>query len=79
MIKAVFFDWFNTLAHFEPPRHQLYRQAFQEFGIEISPQQILRGILTGDQHYFEENAKSLLEKRSPAEQTEVYLHYPKGI
>jgi putative hydrolase of the HAD superfamily len=79
VIKAVFFDWFNTLAHFEPPRHQLYRQAFQEFDIEISPQQILRGILTGDQHYFEENAKSPLEKRSSAEQTEVYLHYPKAI
>lgn len=79
MIKAVFFDWFNTLADFEPPRHQLYSQALGEFGIELPPQKIKRGILIADQHYFEENAKSPVEKRSPEERTEVYLHYPKAI
>ena len=79
MIKAIFFDWFNTLAHFEPPRHQLYGQAFREFGIELPPLKIIRGILIGDQYYFEENAKSPVEKRSPEEQVEVYLHYPQAI
>jgi len=79
VIKAVFFDWFNTLAHFEPPRHQLYGQALREFGIELSSEKIMRGILTADQHYFEENAKSPVEKRSPEEQAEVYIYYPKAI
>ncbi len=79
MIKAVFLDWFNTLAHFEPPRHQLYRQALLESGIEISPEKIMRSILLADQYFFEENAKSPVEKRSPEEQTKVYLHYPNSI
>ena len=79
MIKAVFFDWFNTLACFEPPRHELYSQAFRQFGIELPTKEVIRGILTADQYYFEENAKSPVGKRSPEEQLEVYVHYPKAI
>jgi len=79
LIKAVFFDWFNTLARFEPPRQELYGQAFRQFGIELSAKEVIRGILTADRYYFEENAKSPVEKRSPEEQLEVYVHYPKAI
>ncbi|MFC1950612.1 HAD family hydrolase [Chloroflexota bacterium] len=79
MVKAVFFDWFQTLAHFEPPRHQLYSRVFQEFGIELSPQKVMRSILVADQYFFKENIKSPVAERSSKEQTEVYLHYPKII
>jgi len=79
MIKAVFFDWFYTLARFEPPRHQLYGRIFQEFGIEVSPERVRRGILVADQYFYEENAKSPVSKRSPEEQTELYIHYPRVI
>jgi len=79
MIKAVFFDWFYTLARFEPPRHQLYNQAFREFGIELSPEKVMRGILLADEYFFQENAKSPVAKRSPEEQLEVYTHYPNTI
>ena len=79
MIKAVFFDWFNTLAHFEPPRHQLYRQALLESGIEISLEKVMRGVLLADQYFFEENVESPVEKRIPQEQLKVYLHYPNSI
>ena len=79
VIKAVFFDWFNTLADFEPSRQELYSQAFRQFGIELSPKDVIRGILIADRYYFEENAKSPLGKRSPQEQMEVYLHYPTSI
>ena len=79
MIKAVFFDWFYTLARFEPPRHQLYRQAFREFGVELAPEKVMRGILIADQYFFEENAKSPVAERSPEEQLEVYIHYPTTV
>ena len=36
MIKAIFFDWFNTLAHYDPPREEVYRSAFKTHNIEIS-------------------------------------------
>ena len=79
VIKAVFFDWFHTLARFEPPRHQLYYQVLQGFGIEIPPDKVRRGILLADQYFFEENAKSPVVKRSPEEQARVYIHYPNTI
>ncbi len=79
MIKAIFFDWGNTLARFDPPREEWYSQAFQQFGIEPSPTEILRGILAADRYYFEENAKSPVAKRTPEEQVEVYSYYPKAV
>ena len=79
MIKAVFFDWFNTLIHFDPPRAELYNRVFQQFGIELPPKAIMRGILAGDLYCFEENTKSPVEERSDEEQAEVYSYYPKAI
>jgi len=79
MLKAIFFDWFHTLAHFKPSRHQLYSQTFREFGIELPPEKVMRGILIADQYFFEENAKSPMAERSPEEQLKVYIHYPTTI
>ena len=75
MTKAIFFDWFNTLALYEPPREELHSQAFREFGIELEPKAVMRGILTADKYFFEENAKSPVVKRSPEEQAKVYYRY----
>ncbi|MFC1937159.1 HAD family hydrolase [Chloroflexota bacterium] len=75
MIKAVFFDWFNTLACFDPPRNEMHSQALKEHGIEVSPQKILRGVFDADSYWFEENAKFPMRNRSPEEQDEVNLHY----
>ena len=79
MVKAIFFDWFNTLARFEPPRHELYSRILRQFEIELNQREIIRGILTADRYYFEENAKSPIDKRSPEEQAEVYTYYTKMI
>ncbi len=75
MIRAVFFDWFNTLACFEPPREELHSQTFREFGIELTPQQIMRGLLMADRDYFEENTRSPIQKRSPEEQAKAGVRY----
>jgi len=79
MIKAVFFDWFDTLARCEPPREELQSQALRELGVECSPQQVMRGILIADREYFEENSRSPVQKRSPEEQAKVYTRYQKTI
>ena len=75
MIKAVFLDWFNTLARFEPPREELHCQALQDFGIEASPRKVMRGLLLADRYWFEEDIKSKVRARSPEEQAEVELRY----
>ncbi len=75
MIKAVFFDWFNTLAHYDPPREELHSQALREFGIEVPPAKLLPGIMAADKYFFDENALSPVGKRDAAEKAEVYIRY----
>jgi len=75
VIKAIFLDWFNTLARYEPPHYEIHSQACQHFGIEVSPEKIMRGILLADRYFFEENTLSPVEKRSPEEKVEVYIRY----
>ncbi len=79
MIKAVFFNWFNTLARYEPPREELQSQALQEFSIHVSPQKIMRGLLIADRDYFEENTAFPVRRRSPKEQAKVYTRYQQTI
>jgi len=75
VIKAIFLDWFNTLAHYEPPHYEIHRRACQHFGIEVSPEKIMKGVLLADRYFFEENTLSPVEKRSPEEKAEVYIRY----
>jgi putative hydrolase of the HAD superfamily len=75
VIEAIFLDWFNTLAHYDPPHYEIHRQACQHFGIEVSPEKIMRGILLADRYFFDENTRSPVEKRSPEEKAEVYIRY----
>jgi len=79
LIKAVFFDWFNTLALYHPPREELQSQALREVGINVSPQKIIPGLLMADKEYFEENAISPIRQRSPDEQTKIYARYQQTI
>ncbi len=79
MIRTVCFDWFNTLARYEPPREELQSQALQEFGIHVSPQKIMPGLLVTDRDFFEENAVSPVRQRSPEEQAKIYTRYQKTI
>jgi len=75
VIKAVFFDWFNTLARYDPPREELQSQVLEEFGIHVSPQKIMPALLIADKNYFEENAILPVRNRSPEEQSKVWLRY----
>ena len=75
MFKAVFLDWFNTLARYEPPQHEIHRQALRYVGIRASPQNVLRGIAAANKYLYEENTRLSLDKRDPGERFEVYRKY----
>lgn len=75
MIKAVFFDWFNTLAQFHPPRERMQASTCWELGIEVAEEELGRGLLIADQFYSEENIRSPLRNRSQSEQMGVYAQY----
>ena len=75
MTKAVFFDWFNTLTTYYPPRENAYAVACSDLGLEVTMEQLSRGLLLADQFYSDENARSPIKKREPKEMIAVYVRY----
>jgi putative hydrolase of the HAD superfamily len=75
MIKAVFFDFYNTLISFDPPREELQVTACREFGIEIERKAIPRGYWFADDFMSRENARSPIHKRSQADELAFWSDY----
>ena len=48
MIKAVFFDWFNTLAKYSPPREELQSRVLGEFGFDIAADKLITAMQKAD-------------------------------
>ena len=79
MIKAVYFDWFNTLATYDPPREQLYCDAFKEHGKDISFIQAYRGLLEGDRQFFSLVSRGLVKSKRFTDIEDVLTLYPEAI
>jgi putative hydrolase of the HAD superfamily len=75
MIKAVFFDFYNTLISFNPPREELQVTACREFGIEVNRKSLPRGYWLADDFMSRENARSPVHKRSQAEEQAFWSDY----
>lgn len=73
--KGVFFDWFNTLARYDPPREEVHSRILREFGIDVAPSSLMLGILAADKYLFAEMSRLPVSKRSPQEQEDVYIRY----
>ena len=71
MIKAVLFDWLNTIARTEPDRHELWCEVLPEFGIEPSPEKITRGIYAADSQL----PVGAPYRWSESEDPEVFIRY----
>jgi putative hydrolase of the HAD superfamily len=79
MIKAVFFDFYNTLVSFNPPREELQVAACREFGIEVDRKAIPRGYWFADDLMSRENARSPIHKRSQADELAFWSDYEATI
>jgi len=79
LIKAVFFDWSNTLARYVPSREELQSQALGEFGFSITPTEIAPGIALADRYLIEEGAASPVRLRSREEQGKVFARYEQMV
>jgi putative hydrolase of the HAD superfamily len=75
MIKAVFFDLYNTLVTYDPPREEIQARILKEFGIEVKPEALLRPIMTADEFIYREHARLPMSKRSREETTALYIQY----
>ncbi len=79
MIKAVIFDWFSTLAHYDPPREQLQAQVLRELGFNVIRTNIQRALVLADRDLYAEFSELSLEGRSPEEQIQTFIRHQQGI
>jgi putative hydrolase of the HAD superfamily len=75
MTKAVFFDFYNTLATHHPPREEAYVNACRELGIEIEARTLFNSLPAADTYWRDENSHSPIDKRTPEEKTNLYAEY----
>jgi putative hydrolase of the HAD superfamily len=47
-IKAIFLDWMDTVGRPEVERHELHAQVFSNFGMEVSPEKLIRPIYVAE-------------------------------
>jgi putative hydrolase of the HAD superfamily len=79
MIKAVFFDLHDTLAHYQPPREELHAIACRDVGIEVKPEEILKVLPIADRAWRDESAHFEIGKRSKEDQADVYARYEQKL
>ena len=79
MLKAVFFDLYNTLASFDPAREELQQKVCADFGIRVTQEGILKGYVAADDFMGRENAKRHLAKRTEQEQWDFFAEYQRLI
>jgi putative hydrolase of the HAD superfamily len=75
MIKAVFFDYYNTLVDYDPPREETQSKLLGEMGIKITPKELLRPIMVADDFLSKEHSRLSLAKRSQEETAALYGRY----
>ena len=75
MIKAVVFDWFNTLARYDPPREEVQSQALKQFGVNIEPVKLIGPLAAADRFLYGQNAIKPVRNRSFEEQANLYIRY----
>jgi putative hydrolase of the HAD superfamily len=75
MKKAVFFDLFQTLVRYEPPREELLAQALKDFGIDVAPDTLCHPLVSADEFIYREMARRPLSQRTPEEKMAVYRRH----
>jgi len=79
MIKAVFFDFYNTLATHDPPREQTYVNICDELGIRVETKELFRSLPAADMYWRDENTRKHMDQMSPEEKVEFYTEYAHRI
>ncbi|MSQ06153.1 MAG: HAD family hydrolase [Dehalococcoidia bacterium] len=79
MIKAVFFDFYNTLVRFWPPLDEIQQASCQELGLRVSKEGINRGYALADVYFNQENERRPLAVRTDAERLDFFSKYEQLI
>ncbi|MQF82932.1 HAD-IA family hydrolase [SAR202 cluster bacterium AD-802-E10_MRT_200m] len=72
-IKAIFFDVYNTIARFWPPREEIQSQACQSFDISVTSHGIAAGYASADEFMARENAGNRPLRMKNVEETKEFF------
>jgi len=79
MIKAVSFDFYNTLVRFWPPLEEIQQAACHELGLKVREEAITQGYAVADVLFNRENETRSLSLRSDEERLEFFGRYEQLI
>lgn len=75
MIKAVFFDLYQTLLCYNPPREEIQSQLLKESGIDMTPKELMYPITSADEFIHQEHSRLSLSKRNDDEKKALWGKY----
>jgi putative hydrolase of the HAD superfamily len=79
MIKAVFFDLYQTLVHYRPTQAELEAEALNSLGFKTPAAALELPILTANEILYKEMAGRPLSKRSREEIAALYTEYQRTV
>ena len=79
MIKAVFFDFYNTLVRFWPPLDEIQQASCSELGLNVTKKGIRKGYTLADDFMSQENEKEPLADRSSEERDRFFAEYERLV
>ncbi len=79
MVKAVFFDFYNTLVQFWPPVDVIQQASCKELGLNVSKEGIRRGYALADEYMSTENSGVPLAERTSEERDIFFAEYERLI
>jgi putative hydrolase of the HAD superfamily len=79
LIKAISFDFYNTLVRFWPPLNEIQQAACREFGVQVAKEELDRGYSVADVYFNQENATRPLCSRTVEERSEFFARYEQII
>lgn len=79
MIKAISFDFYNTLVRFWPPLDEIQQAACQELGINVSKLAIGQGYAAADVYFNQENANNPISLRPQSDRQTFFASYEQII
>ena len=74
-VRAVFFDLYNTIARFDPPREELQSRAATEFGLALTPEGVHRGYHAADIFFAATTSSRPIREMSQDEQERFFSRY----
>ena len=79
MIRSVFFDVYGTIAGFHPSRYDVQSRACLDFGIDVSPEGIIRGYAAADEYMSTSNSIHPLHTLGTSERERLFAEYERLV